>query len=190
MKHLTDEQILSLAETVLQEVPFFPLQQRDMLHIANCEQCYRLLMCTMAVMDTTDHMEHALPPKKHPSDSGVVIQLVVLDMAAMLKQLDINAGEWVFDAPLSATTRSSGGDEAVLEKLEDIDNPGTFVTFDPLKKVLDLQLSCEQFETAPKVWLKEANGNLREIHLNRDGVYYWAQISGLEPGTYEIILEK
>lgn len=190
MKHLSDEQILGLAETVLREAPFSPLQRRDMLHIANCEECYRLLMCTMAVMDTTAHMEYTLPPKKHPSDSGVVIQLVVLDMAAMLKQLDANAGEWIFDAPLSATTRSSGAEEVTIEKLEDIDNPGTFVAYDPLKKVLEIQLNCQQFETIPKVWLKEASGNLRKIHLNQDGMYYWAQIPGLEPGTYEIILEK
>lgn len=49
MKHLSCEQILSLSEKLLYNMSFSTDDELAMLHIAYCEECYKLLCSTMAL---------------------------------------------------------------------------------------------------------------------------------------------
>lgn len=197
MTHLTDTQFWELSKAVLQESPFSLNQQSEIHHIGECDECYRVLMATMAVMHTTDHLgcfaEHrdtaaAVDPDSQTSDA--VIQLVVLDMSALLEQLQIETAQWVFDAPLAAASRSGAGSESSLVHLEDIDNTATQLSYDPQKRELTIQIAIRSCSRMPEVWLENKNGQRREIQLQTDGRYYRAVVSDFLPGTYHIHFKR
>lgn len=193
MNHLMDRQFYELGQAVLQETPFSLEQQDAMCHIGACEDCFRILMSTMAVMHTTDHLS-ALQRKPEHSESAkqsdAVIQLVVLDMSALLEQLQVETAQWVFDAPLTAASRSGSDSKSSLVRLEDIDDNATQLSYDPQKRELTIQIAIRSCSRMPKVWLQDKDGQRRDIQLQTEGRYYRAVVSQFLPGSYQIHLER
>ena len=62
MEHLTDDQIYDLAKKILNEGPFSYEDTAAMHHIADCTECYNMLMCTMALMDVTANIASFAKP--------------------------------------------------------------------------------------------------------------------------------
>lgn len=196
MNHLSEDKLYHLAELVTQERPFTQEDVSDMQHIGQCDDCYGMLRCMMALMETLDNVDVvALTSQLQPTDSVfgnksvAVLQLVISGVLSSLEQLDAQMSIWTFDAPLVlAGTRSTQEKAPNVQKLEDVDNSETFVAYDPTARVLVIQLDHAQ-SNVPAAFLVGADGNKREITFEQREHLLWAEICGLEDGAYKIIFE-
>lgn len=189
MKHLSDERLLDLAQKINQELPFTPEDRRDMMHIAACEECYQLLRFTMLVAEGADHIGETISMKE--AAESAVIRVVIVNMAAMLQQLQTETAQWSFSHALAgAGLRSADGAGSKIEKLEDDETSRTFVAVDPATGMLVVQLDVASVTGTPRAVLEYADGTRREIPLEKKGRVYLGQVSDLGEGEYRIILEK
>ena len=198
MKHLTDEQIQILAEKIVSESSFSRDDELAMLHIANCNECYTLLKCMMAVMEVTNHIDAiaTLPQEEiveanSNTTSSAIIKIVVLNVSAMLEQLQSETAEWVFDKPFAlAGARSSDDDRSDIQTVEDIDNNESFVSYDPTTRKLVIQIDGRDLSNMPKAYLKYSDGRTQSIVFEKREYIFWAEIHDLSDGEYELIIEK
>lgn len=192
MKHLSEERLLDLAQKINQELPFTPEDRRDMMHIAACEECYQLLRFTMLVAEGADHIGESICLKEAaPAAESAVIRVVIVNMAAMLQQLQAETVQWSFSQSLAgAGLRSADGTGSKIEKLEDDETARTFVAVDPATGMLVIQLDAASVTGTPRAILEYADGTRREIPLEKKGSIYLGQVSDLGEGEYRIILEK
>lgn len=197
MKHLTDKQIFSLAETVVSSRRFSRADELAMLHIANCPSCYELLKCMMAVMEITNHMDEVVsipaaePAADHtPAESGAIIKIVVLNVTAMLEQLRKEASEWDFNEAFALSgVRSDQDDYADISAIED-NNSDSSISYDPATRTLLIQIDGHGLSAAPRACLKYADGRRQDIVFNKQANIYCAEVHDLEDGEYQLILNK
>lgn len=197
MKHLSDEQIQMLADKIVSEDSFSRDDELAMLHIANCRECYSLLKCMMAVTEVVNHMDVIVSlPKQQQEEvvsasSCAIIKVVVLNVSAMLEQLQAEASEWVFDKPFAlAGARSSQDKTSDVQTLEDIDNSESFVSYDPATRKLVIQIDGREMQKEPTAYLKYADGRKQHIVFEKREHIFWAEVHDLTDGEYELIIEK
>lgn len=196
MKHLADNQILTLANRIISREKFSRDDELAMLHISACDECYALLKCTLAVMEVTDHIDSfvSLPKKEVETiapTSSAIIKVVILNVSAMLEQLHQETAEWVFDKPFAlAGARSGQDDRSNIQTMEDIDNSETFVSYDPESRKLVIQIDGRETSGMPKAYIKHANGSTQEVKFEKREHIFWAEVYDLHNGEYELIIEK
>ncbi len=188
MRHLSDEQLQSLASKVVYGADFTPEDQRAMLHIYECEECYTLLRSTIAVMEITGNMDLLA---NRSQKEQVIINVVILNTQPLLEQYSAANAQWCFmNTRPMGTHRSDRKREPTVQILEDIDNRRTFVAYDPNTKVLAIQVDISEDKKIPKVYLRKEKGEKQEVAMKARGDLLFAEITGLEDGNYQIILEK
>ena len=198
MTHLTDQQLLALAKKIIAELPFDENDIKNMKHIAQCQKCYEFLCCMMAVRDVSQHMGDFTTVSTAEELSATVsekvtpvIRLVIDAVKPVLSQIDAQMSGWAFDRPLAlAGTRSASGQVAPVAMLEDLDNSGTFVAFDPSTKTLIIQVDIREFKQRPEVYIKAADGFLQSVSFVEHSGILRAEIAGLDGTQYEIIMKK
>ena len=196
MKHLADNQILTLANRIISQANFSRDDELAMLHIATCDECYTLLKCTLAVMEVTDHIDSFVTlPKKEVETiaptSSAIIKVVILNVSAMLEQLHQDTAEWVFDKPFAlAGARSGQDDRSNIQTMEDIDNSETYVSYDPESRKLVIQIDGREAGGMPKAYLRYSAGSTQEVKFETREHIYWGEVCNLCDGEYELIIEK
>lgn len=196
MKHLADDQILTLANKIVSQTKFSRDDELAMLHISACNECFALLKCTLGVMEVTNHIDSlvVLPKKEVESSaptSSAIIKVVILNVSAMLEQLQQETAEWIFDKPFAlAGARSGQDDRSNIQTMEDIDNSETFVSYDPESRKLVIQIDGRETSGMPKAYLQYADGSTQEIKFEKREHIYRAEVYDLPNGEYELIIEK
>lgn len=197
MSHMTRDKIYHLATLVTQELAFNEYDVSDMTHIGECDECYKKLRLAMALMEAVDNIGPISLAKKQKSVASVVeervravIHLVIGRVNSIIEQFDARTSVWTFDAPLAMAGTRSGDDENSLKKLEDVENSQNFVAYDPVTKVLALQIDCSDGAKIPKVVIRMADGSEQEVSFTKREHLLWATVDNLTIGEYDIIIEK
>jgi hypothetical protein len=190
MKHLTDDQLYDLARKVNLDADFTPEEALALQHIADCDECYHLLCCMMAMEDVSRNIgEYA---EKAPARARIsaVIQLAVHRVNTALDQLE--AGGWTFrTAPMAmAGARSLGKRTGAVKKLTDPDNSQTFVAYDAAKQLLMIQVDSADSPEPPKATIFLPEGGEIAVTFEKREHLFWAEIPGLPEGEYQIRMEK
>lgn len=195
MTHMTNDELYHIATLLSQEAPF---EQEDivlMQHIMACERCTANLKRATAIVDAMDHIAEVhmlagVQEDAEESGNSAIIQIVVLDTKTLMEQVQKEKAQWLFDVPFCVGTKRSAEDEKSLtESLVDEDDSKTFVSYNQKKKALTIQIAGKDGD-APKAKLKEKNGTERRISFEKCGSVYRAEVSPLEQGEYELMLEK
>lgn len=197
MNHMTRDKIYHLATLVTQELAFDESDVSDMTHIGECDECYKKLRLAMALMEAVDNIGPISLAAKQKTVVSVVeervkavIHLVVGKVNSLLEQFDARSSVWTFDAPLAMAGARSVDDEDSLKKLEDVENSQTFVAYDPTTKLLALQIDCSDGAAVPKVVIRMADGTERHVSFVKREHLLWAEVSNLDEGEYDIVIEK
>lgn len=197
MNHMTRDKIYHLATLVTQELAFDESDVYDMTHIGECDECYKRLRLAMALMEAVDNIGPISLAAKQKTVASVVeervravLHLVVGKVNTLLEQFDAHACAWAFDAPLAMAGARSGDDEDSLKKLEDVENSQTFVAYDPTSKMLAIQIDCSDGAGVPKVVIRMADGTERHVSFVKREHLLWAEVSDLDVGEYDIVIEK
>lgn len=195
MNHLTDDQLYDLAMKVNRDADFTSEEACFLRHIAECDECYHLMCCMMAMQEVTQNIgEHIveaaamIPVRERIS---AVIRLAVSAANATLDQLE--AGGWTFrNAPTAlAGARSLGKRSASpVKKLTDPDNSQNFVAYDAGKKLLIIQMDSRDCPEPPKTTILLSDGRKMDVSFEKREHLFWAEIPGLSEGEYEISIEK
>lgn len=200
MRHPTDEQLYDLAKKIAAEEDFSQEEKEYMRHIADCDDCYRMICCLLAMQDVTQHITD-FSQEVSPSVFQVpvrekisaVIRLAVNTVNSVLDQIEDGANAWAFRrAPMAlAGVRSIGKRPAnATKKLTDSGNSQTFVAYDPSKKLLMIQIDSRDCESEPHASILLPNGNKVAVTFEKREHLFWAEVQGLEDGEYELVLEK
>ncbi len=196
MNHPSDDQLYNLAGKIAAEEDFTPEEAEAMGHIAECDSCYHMLCCLMAMQDVAQHIgglagDTAAVPVSLGETISAVIRLAVNAVNTALHQQE--AGPWTFrSVPLAlAGARSLGKHSAnAAKKLTDAKNSQTFVAYAPEQKRLMIQIDSADCQDTPCAFLLLPTGEKTEVPFEKREDLFWAEVQGLQDGEYEIILEK
>ena len=197
MSHMTNDKFYRLATLLTQELAFEQEDVVAMQHIMSCADCTRKLKRATTIVESMDNIalvsllaERVTKISSVTESEKAIIQIVVLDTRSIMKQLEADTAQWLFDTPLGiGSKRSTSSAGQSIEKLEDFDNSKTFVSYDPVKKILVIQIDGKDGKV-PSAKIKTPDGNICSISFDKRLSVYWAEVRNLEQGEYELILEK
>lgn len=200
MRHPTDDQLYDLAKKIAAEENFSQEEKEYMRHIADCDDCYHMICCLLAMQDVVQHISD-LSQEVSPAvfqvpvreNISAVIRLAVNTVNSVLDQIEDGANVWAFRrAPMALTgVRSIGKRPAnATKKLTDSSNSQTFVAYDPGKKILMIQIDSADCEAEPHASILLPSGDRIEVQFEKHEHLFWAEVEGLQEGEYEIFLEK
>lgn len=200
MRHLTDEQLYDLAGKIQEETAFSPEEKEYMHHIAECDSCYRMMCCLLAMRDVAQNigaysqevtpMALQLPVREK---AAAVIRLAADAVHAVLDQIGDAADSWTFRrAPLALAGMRSAGKRpsSAVKKLTDAENGQTFVAYDPDKRLLVIQIDGRDCDCAPYASILLPDGRKREVNFVQREHLYLAEVQVLADGEYKLILQK
>lgn len=197
MNHLTDDQLYELATKIATRAAFSEVDVANLQHIGQCDECYKMLCCIIAMQDISLHLDEFIvsPASTRatvPVQDNVtaVIRIAISKVKSLLEQVEANIAGWYFDAPLAIAGARSNRSAHNVHKLEDIDNSKTFVAYDPDKKVLVIQIDGSTEGNLPVVQLKMPDGSTQDISLEKKGSVLWAEVHDLPEGDYNIFLKR
>ena len=196
MNHMARDKIYHLAELVTQDLAYTESDVSDMQHIGECEDCYKKLRIAMALMDAVDNVGLVSLTSNAAAHAAIdekvraVLRLIVGKVNTLLEQLDVQTSTWTFDTPLAMAGARSSDDSYGTQILEDVEHSQTFIAYDPVNRMLAIQIECPNNSSIPTVLIKESNGSSRPISFTKREHLLWAEVSNLTEGEYEILLEK
>ena len=197
MNHLSDDQLYELATKIATRAAFSEADVANVHHIGQCDECYKMLCCIIAMQDISLHLDEFIvsPASTRatvPVQDNVtaVIRIAISKVKTLLEQVEANIAGWSFDAPLAIAGARSNRSTHNIHKLEDIDNSKTFVAFDPDKKVLVIQIDGCTEDNLPVVQLKMPDGSTQDVSLEKKGSVLWAEVHDLPEGEYKIFLNR
>lgn len=197
MNHLTDDQLYELATKIATRAAFSEVDVANLQHIGQCDECYKMLCCIIAMQDISLHLDEFIvsPASAQTAISAkenvtAVIRIAISKVKTLLEQVEANIAGWSFDAPLAIAGARSNRSTHNVHKLEDIDNSKTFVAFDTDKKVLVIQIDGCTEDNLPVVQLKMPDGSTQDVSLEKKGSVLWAEVHDLPEGEYKIFLNR
>lgn len=200
MRHPTDDQLYDLAKKIAAGEDFSQEEKEFMRHIVDCDDCYHMICCLMAMQDAVQHISdisHEVSPSVFQvpvrEKISAVIRLAVSTVNSALSQIEDDANAWAFRrAPMAlAGVRSIGKRPAnTTKKLTDTGNSQTFVAYDPSKKLLMIQIDSRDCESEPYAFILLPNGDKVEVTFEKREHLYCAEVQGLEDGEYQLLLQK
>lgn len=193
MKHLSDELIRTLAFKVSSESDLSQEEETALKHVAECDDCYHLLCCMMAMQDVVQNIGSMAVNAPQPVRATIraVLKLAIDAVNSALDQLTAGANEWTFrTAPTLLAGARGSGRRSSVKKLTDQQNTKNFVAYDPDRRLLMIQLDASEHSEPPTAFLTVSNGGETEIEFERRGDVFWAEVTELDEGNYELSLEK
>lgn len=201
MRHPTDAQLYALAKKINGEEALSQEEKEYMGHIADCDDCYHMICCLLAMQDVAQHISdfsHEVSPEVFQvpvrERISAVIRLAVNAVSSVLDQIEKDVNAWTFRrAPtaLAGGVRSVGKHPAnATKKLTDSGNSQTFVAYDPGKKLLMIQIDGTDCESEPHASVSLPNGEKLEVHFEKRAHLFWGEVQGIEEGEYELVLQK
>ncbi len=197
MRHYTDDQLYDLAIKVAREDDLTPEEAQALRHIAECDTCYHMLCCLMAMQDVSgsvgEFLADAAGQITVQDRISAVIRLAVRAANAVLDQVEEGMCAWTFRrAPMAlAGVRTAGKRPAnTTQKLTDSDNGQTFVAYDSGKRLLVIQIACADCDGEPVASIRLPQGETIPVRFEKREDIFWAQVPELAEGEYEILLEK
>lgn len=206
MAHLTDDQILHLAELYNADEFYDDAAVEALHHIGECEACYDTFCCAAAILQVAypaqflpDYVEtelsvlekEDLPISAILTTIHVYVQKTAENIIASMEQLVGSISDWVFEPSLSlAGARALDGEKAnpASVSLEDIDSRYTFVNFDANTGDLHIQIDTEESPGAPeKIILRFPDGETQELTLAHGDRFITADAFGIKAMDFEIL---
>lgn len=185
MNHLSDDQIYTLAVKVAADSDLTPEEAEALRHVTDCDECYHQLCCMIAMQEMTQNL------RRYAEENVLcaVLRLTVGTVSALLDQAENR--NWTFrSAPKALTGTRAGSKRTGAPKLTDARDRDTFVSYDPQRKLLVIQIRCEDGDFVPRASVQLAQGDPIPVHFEKREDVFRAQITDLPEGEYRIILEK
>lgn len=207
MRHLSDDEIMILAEVTEEQLVYSADQLSMMEHLKTCRPCYEKFCCALTLTEVTGdsgssilpEIFRAEPEKSLAAETGRKILAVVSfvnsriheGIEEIMEQVSHAGDRFTFRPSAAMAARGIAASKTRIYKIEDINDDKTFIAIDPDRKELLLQVNSKGFEHSDiKAFLKTDSGEKTEIHLDMKGQIYKGMLRNLPEGRYEIIIES
>lgn len=206
MSHLSDDEILQLAEIVDDQQIFTDSQVHMMEHLKFCGPCYEKFCGAMAlfevigdnsIVDLSDiyEMKYAKSLlRQKESKTLAVVNLIRKSIhqkiEMVLEQVSSAEDAYRFQPSPIMATRGSLGAAGSIYKVEDTDDERSFIAVDPNKKELLLQINTKGLlDSQIKAFLQYESGENIEIHMDSKGNYCKGKISGFPDKDAQLVIK-
>lgn len=204
MMHLTEEQLLRLAEKSESLLPFDAQEEEQLLHLRRCEDCYERFCAALVLLETTGdagafvladalaqerEKEAAAEPGRILAAVRVAYQRLMNGLDDAVRQLASAGAALQFQPALAAGARGQAeGSGACM--LKDIADAQTFLMIDAGRNELFLQLGDGLEGGKPKAYLLTDSGKRTEIPLEQSDGVYMGVLTELPAEDYQILIEQ
>lgn len=207
MTHLTENQIMNLAEKTEEMYPYSEAEREMMLHMKFCESCYEQFCSALALLEVTSEsgysvlseiygMEYA---KSLAAKAGNKILAVVSfvknklleNIDVIMEQIDRETDSFRFRPSLATAARGQADSSRKMYKLEDISDEKTFIIMDPENDELMIQINARSLSgKSIRAYIETESGNIIECELQLKGKIYKGIVKGLPSEKFQIVLEE
>ena len=207
MTHLSEKQIMNLAEKTEEMFPYGDAEKEMMIHLKSCESCYEQFCGALALLEVTSNsgytvlseiygMEYA---KSLTAKAGnrilAVVNLVktklMENIDLILEQVDREGDALRFRPTLATAARGQSDKSRKMYKVEDISDERTFIIMDPESDELLIQINAKTlFERHIRAYLKLESGQTIDCKLEPKGKIYKGSVKGLPAEKFQIVIEE
>lgn len=207
MTHLSEDQIMHLAEVTEDMIPYSALEKEMMLHLKSCEECYSQFCSCLALLEVTSEsgytvlseiygMEYA---KSLAAKAGnkilAVVNLVktklMENMDVIMEQVEGSGDSLRFRPALATAARGLSDSSKKMYKVEDVSDEKTFIIMDPVNDELLIQINTKTIPSEKiRVYLKTESGKIIDCDMTLKGKIYKGIIKELPSEKFQIIIEE
>lgn len=207
MTHLTENQIMNLAEKTEEMYPYSDAEREMMIHLKSCESCYEQFCSSLALLEVTSDsgytvlseiygMEYAKSLTARAGNKVLaVVNLVKMKLMEnidiILEQVDREDDALRFRPTLATATRGQLDTSRKMYKVEDVSDEKTFIIMDPESDELLIQINTKTIsEGRIRAYLKLESGKTIDCKLEPKGKIYKGSIKGLPTEKIQIVIEE
>ena len=207
MIHLSEDQIMHLAEVTEDMIPYSAPEKEMMLHLKSCEECYSQFCSSLALLEVTSEsgytvlseiygMEYA---KSLAAKAGNKILAVVnLVKTKLMENIDVimeqaegNGDSFRFRPALATAARGLSDSSNKMYKVEDVSDEKTFIIMDPVNDELLIQINTKTIPYEKiRVYLKTESGEIIDCDMTAKGKIYKGIIKELPSEKFQIVIEE
>lgn len=206
MAHLSDEQIMRLAE-ITEEQLTYTEQDIEMLdHLKSCTSCYEKFCSSLALLEVTSDdgyailseiygMEYARKPVVQVGNKILAVVNLARNklrenMDVILEQVEHTGDVFRFYPSVAMTTRGLADAENSIYKVEDLNDDKTFIMLDSKNNELLVQINTKELkDTKIRAFLRLESGEMIEINMEPKGKIYKGLVNKLPAEKVQIIIE-
>lgn len=205
MRHLSDDEIILLAEMTDEELIYTKEQIEMMGHLKICRSCYDKFCGAMMLTEVTSESGYAYLSKIYGMDYAksttakvLTKTLAVVDLikkeihntvSTVLEQVAGDNDAFTFSPAIAMATRSLPDLESSLYKIEDISDEKTFIVVDAKRRELLIQINARNYgDSIIKVFLQYESGETIEIPLEYKNAVYKGIVRNLADGNARLVI--
>ena len=207
MNHLTDEELLRLAEITDEQLIYSESELKMMEHLKFCKECYEKFCCTLALVEVTSESGYMVLSEMYDispyiEDSvqkvankilaviDIVIEQIKNDVNVFLKQIEQPDMAFSFAPALAMGTRGGADVQSGIYKMEDMVDERTFISFDSVNNALFLQINTKKLNfTEIRAFIVFDSGEKMEISLEQKGKLLKGMINNISTDNFQIMIE-
>lgn len=207
MTHLTEIQIMRLAEATEAQRPYDDVEKEMMLHLRSCVPCYEHFCSLLALLEVTSDSGYAVLSEIYGMDYAkslaaragnrilAVVNFVKTKLSqnidVILEQVDREGDTLKFRPALATIARGQSDTARKMYKVEDISDEKTFIIMDPDRDELLIQINAKVIsEGSIQAYLKLESGEIIGCDLEHKGKIYKGTVKGLPTEKFQIVIEE
>lgn len=207
MTHLSEDDLLRLAEITEEDISYSDSDLEMMNHLKTCASCYEKFCSALTLLSTTSESGYiALSemyaskrernPMKRVSDRilatvDLAINRLTKNVDIVLNQVKSESTAFFFQPSLAMATRGLSDSGPGIYRVEDINDEKTFIAVDTVAHNLLIQINTKELEiTHIKAFLQLESGDTIEIHLQQRGKIYKGKISDFPSENFRILVKE
>lgn len=195
MKHLSEEQLLALANITNEMLPYGDEEIEQLNHLEDCEVCYNKF-CAALLLDEMEGpagqiVLSGLFHHQTESRSLAILKFVrekaANAISAFAEQLNAIHAAFQFTPALAASTRGKSGGQGTICKMENQGDPKTFVLYNPESHELAIQI--RGFEEDVNIYLAMDSGERIIVPATRSNGIIVGIVKDIPDTGFELHIE-
>lgn len=206
MNHISDEDLLRLAELTEEDLPYSAFDREKMEHLKTCGYCYAKFCSSLTLVSVTDDSGTLMLSELYDVKQESPIEQIAREILATVhfairriaEKVDVvldqakSARDTLFFQPsLAMATRGFSEMNQSVYKAEDVNDDKTFLALDPASRTLLVQIHTEEPGGARiRAFLQLESGERIEIPLQQKGKLYRGQAESVPADQFQVIIER
>lgn len=207
MTHLSEDQIMHLAEASEDMIPYSALEKDMMLHLRSCEECYSQFCSCLALLEVTSESGYAVLSEIYGMEyakslavkaGNKILAVVNLVKTKLMENIDVimeqaegSGDSFRFRPALATAARGLSESSKKMYKLEDVADEKTFIIMDPVNDELLIQINTKTIPYEKiRVYLRTESGEIIDCDMTAKGKIYKGIIKELPSEKFQIVIEE
>ena len=206
MTHLSDDQLLKLAETAAGDEGFDDIQMDQLEHLKTCAECYETFCLFSTLTDlmgdvSGDFMKEEAEEASLRNPVQVLGKKILATMhliknsaadriGAVMEQIDQAGARLQVGPSLAVATRGGRTGDGSAVRMEEYEDEKTYIVYKPRTNEVQIQINLRNVkEEVLHVYLIFGDSSRLEVPLAQKGKLLQGSISDIPEGNFMICIE-